>query len=269
MSIPLYRISQISSVWNALASDNRKYITRIYKERFFIMNWIKKQRKHLRLWVQVLFTALTNGYVIGFTEGKIYRGTSKKLCVPGLNCYSCPGAVGSCPIGSLQAVIGSKNYKFSFYVIGFLMIFGSLMGRFVCGWLCPFGLVQDLLHKIPFVKKIKKVPFDRYLRYLKYVILVVFVIAMPLLLVGESGYGKSMVLQADLSVRHTARRYSACCKKSGTSACHRLFIWVESQHPCHSSYFIYNDIPPILQVFMSTWCDLWYFQPVFTLPLRD
>ena len=37
MSIPLYRISQISSVWNALASDNRKYITRIYKERFFIM----------------------------------------------------------------------------------------------------------------------------------------------------------------------------------------------------------------------------------------
>ena len=105
------------------------------------MNWIKKQRKHLRLWVQVLFTALTNGYVIGFTEGKIYRGTSKKLCVPGLNCYSCPGAVGSCPIGSLQAVLGSKNYKFSFYVIGFLMIFGSLMGRFVCGWLCPFGLV--------------------------------------------------------------------------------------------------------------------------------
>ena len=189
MSIPLYRISQISSVWNALASDNRKYITRIYKERFFIMNWIKKQRKHLRLWVQVLFTALTNGYVIGFTEGKIYRGTSKKLCVPGLNCYSCPGAVGSCPIGSLQAVLGSKNYKFSFYVIGFLMIFGSLMGRFVCGWLCPFGLVQDLLHKIPFIKKIKKVPFDRYLRYLKYVILVVFVIAMPLLLVGESGYG--------------------------------------------------------------------------------
>ena len=80
---------------------------------------------------------------------------------------------------------------------------------------------------------------------------------------------KSMVLQADLSVRHTARRYSACCKKSGASACHRLFIWVEGQHPCHSSYFIYNDIPPILQVFMSTWCDLWYFQPVFTLPLRD
>lgn len=91
-----------------------------------------------------------------FYRGKNLPRHKQKLCVPGLNCYSCPGAIGSCPIGSLQAVLGSKNYKFSFYVIGFLMIFGSLMGRFVCGWLCPFGLVQDLLHKIPFVKRSKK-----------------------------------------------------------------------------------------------------------------
>nr|WP_229078922.1 4Fe-4S binding protein [Enterococcus avium] len=26
-----------------------------------------------------------------------------------------------------------------------------MVGRFVCGWLCPFGLIQDLLHKIPFI----------------------------------------------------------------------------------------------------------------------
>lgn len=153
-----------------------------------IKQQMKKQKKHLRLIIQVLFTALTNGYVLGFSKGKIYRGASKRICVPGLNCYSCPGAIGSCPIGSLQAVLNSKNYKFSFYVIGFLMIFGSLLGRFVCGWLCPFGLVQDLLHKLPF-RKIKKVPFDRQLRFLKYIILVVFVIAMPLLVVGKSGYG--------------------------------------------------------------------------------
>lgn len=153
------------------------------------MNWIKRQKQHVRLLVQILFTAVTNGYVLGFSKGKIYRGTSKRVCVPGLNCYSCPGAIASCPIGSLQAVLGSKNYRFSFYVIGFLMIFGSLLGRFVCGWLCPFGLIQDLLHKIPFVKKIQQVPFDRVLRKLKYVILAVFVIGMPLLLTGESGYG--------------------------------------------------------------------------------
>lgn len=153
------------------------------------MNLLKKQTKSLRLWVQVLFTALTNGYVLGFTKGKIYRGPSKTLCVPGLNCYSCPGAIASCPIGSLQAVLGSKNYTFSFYILGFLMVFGSLLGRFVCGWLCPFGLVQDLLHKVPLVKKIKQLPFDHYLRYLKYVILIVFVIGLPQLLVDESGYG--------------------------------------------------------------------------------
>lgn len=143
----------------------------------------------MRHTVQILFTAITNGYVLGFSQGKIYRGTSKRVCVPGLNCYSCPGAIGSCPIGSLQAVLNSKNYQVSFYVLGFLMIFGALLGRFVCGWLCPFGLVQDLLYKLPFVKKIKQVPFDRCLRKLKYVILVVFVIALPLLAVGESGYG--------------------------------------------------------------------------------
>lgn len=151
------------------------------------MKYIKKQISNLRLWVQVIFTALTNGYVLGFAKGKIYQGGSKQVCVPGLNCYSCPGAVGSCPIGSLQAVIGSRNFNVSFYVIGFLMIIGSLMGRFVCGWLCPFGLIQDLLHKIP-IKKIQKVPGDRYLRYLKYVVLAVFVIGMPLLLTGKSGY---------------------------------------------------------------------------------
>ena len=100
--------------------------------------------------------ALTNGYLIGFVKGKIFTGKTKQLCVPGLNCYSCPGALGSCPIGSLQATLGSRDYKFAFYVVGFLMIVGALVGRFVCGWLCPFGLIQDLLYKIPFVKKLRK-----------------------------------------------------------------------------------------------------------------
>lgn len=153
------------------------------------MGKIHKVTDRVRLCVQILFTALTNGYAIGFLEGKIYQGDSKKICVPGLNCYSCPGAIASCPIGSLQAVLGSSRYQFSFYVIGVLMVVGSLMGRFVCGWLCPFGLVQELVYKMPFVKKIKKVPFDRQLRYLKYVIFVVFVVGMPILITGIGGIG--------------------------------------------------------------------------------
>ncbi len=149
----------------------------------------KKTSEWPRHRFQAIWALLTNSYLIGFVQGKIYKGKLKNLCVPGLNCYSCPGAVGSCPIGSLQAVIGNWNFKFAFYVAGFLVFVGALIGRFVCGWLCPFGLVQDLLHKIPFPKKIKTFRGDKLLRKLKYVILAVFVILMPLYLVDIMDQG--------------------------------------------------------------------------------
>lgn len=149
----------------------------------------KKTGEWPRHGVQALWALLTNSYLLGFAQGKIYRGKLKNLCVPGMNCYSCPGALGSCPIGSLQAVIGSWNFKFAFYVTGFLVFVGALAGRFVCGWLCPFGLIQDLLHKIPFPKKLQSFPGDKLLRKLKYVILLVFVILLPLFLVDVMGQG--------------------------------------------------------------------------------
>lgn len=139
--------------------------------------------------MQALWALLTNSYLIGFVQGKIYKGKLKNLCVPGLNCYSCPGAVGACPIGAMQAVIGSWNFKFAFYVAGFLVFIGALIGRFVCGWLCPFGLIQDLLHKIPFPKKPKTFRGDKLLCKLKYVILAVFVILLPMFLVDVLGQG--------------------------------------------------------------------------------
>lgn len=143
-------------------------------------------RRHLFQGAWFLFT---NSYFQGFKTGKIYSGDLKKFCLPGMNCYSCPGAKGACPIGALQAVLGNGKYKFSYYVLGFLLFIGGLVGRFVCGWLCPFGLVQDLLHKIPFYKKIDSFKLDKYLRKLKYVILLVFVILLPLFLVDILGQG--------------------------------------------------------------------------------
>lgn len=139
--------------------------------------------------VQILWAFLSNSYLAGFAKGKIYQGKLKNLCVPGLNCYSCPGALGSCPVGAMQAVVGSWNFKLTFYVAGFLMFTGALTGRFVCGWFCPFGLIQDLLHKIPFPKKIGIFPGDRFLRKLKYVIFLVFVILMPMFVVDLLGQG--------------------------------------------------------------------------------
>ncbi|MEG2731898.1 MAG: 4Fe-4S binding protein [Clostridium sp.] len=150
----------------------------------------RKKSNRYRHWIQAAWFALTNGYAVGFLEKKIYRGKSKMICVPGLNCYSCPGALSACPIGALQSVIDSSKFQFSCYIFGFLMLFGSIFGRFICGWLCPFGLFQDLIYKIPLMNKKKNMPGHRYLKYLKYVILVVFVIVLPITVVGITGMGQ-------------------------------------------------------------------------------
>ena len=109
------------------------------------------------------------------------------VCVPGLNCYSCPAASGACPIGSFQAVVGSSKFRFSYYITGILILLGVLLGRFICGFLCPFGWFQELLHKIP-TKKFSTKRL-RPLTYLKYIILVVTVFLLPLLVVNELGLG--------------------------------------------------------------------------------
>lgn len=149
----------------------------------------KSTKEWKRHGIQALWTLLTNSYAAGFVQGKIYKGSLKQLCVPGLNCYSCPGALGSCPIGAMQSVIGSRNFQFAFYAAGFLMFIGALTGRFVCGWLCPFGLVQDLLYKIPFPRKPAAFRGDRLLRKAKYLILAVFVILLPMFAVDILGQG--------------------------------------------------------------------------------
>ncbi len=151
------------------------------------------KRQKVRTAIQLCWTALSNGYLIGFAKGKIYGGSLKNLCVPGLNCYSCPGALGACPIGALQATLGSRNFKFAFYVLGFLLLFGAFFGRVVCGFLCPFGLIQDLIYKIPVPKswrKRKLLPGDRFLKWLKYILLALFVILLPMVVVDVVGQGK-------------------------------------------------------------------------------
>lgn len=142
---------------------------------------------HVRGWIQAVATILTNIHLPNFFKGEIYRGNAKTVCVPGLNCYSCPAAAGACPIGAFQAVVGSSKFKFSYYITGFLILAGVLLGRFVCGFLCPFGWFQELLHKIPF-KKISTRKL-KPLRFIKYGILLVFVILLPILVTNQLGMG--------------------------------------------------------------------------------
>ena len=137
-------------------------------------------REHGRRYTQLIAALLYNFNLTGFATGKIYKGNLKGACVPGLNCYSCPGAAFACPLGSLQGAIQKTSYKFPVYMLGTLLLFGVLFGRFICGFLCPFGLIQELIGKLPF-PKLKKSRVTRALSYLKYVILAGFVVVIPLI----------------------------------------------------------------------------------------
>ena len=141
----------------------------------------------VRGWIQAGATLLTNIHLPNFFRGGIYQGKGKSVCVPGLNCYSCPAASGACPIGSFQAVVGSSKFGFSYYITGFLILLGVLLGRFICGFLCPFGWLQELLHKIPS----KKLSTKRLkpLTYLKYIVLLLAVVLLPALAVNDVGMG--------------------------------------------------------------------------------
>lgn len=140
-----------------------------------------------RGWIQAGAILLTNIHLPNFLKGGIYQGKGKSVCVPGLNCYSCPAASGACPIGAFQAVVGSSKFRFSYYITGFLILIGVLLGRFVCGFLCPFGWFQELLHRIP-TRKLSTSKL-KPLTYIKYVVLLVMVVLLPILITNDVGMG--------------------------------------------------------------------------------
>ena len=148
---------------------------------------VSQTMSRFRGWIQAGATLLTNLHLPNFLKGGLYQGAGKTVCVPGLNCYSCPAASGACPIGAFQAVAGSSKFGFSYYITGFLILVGVLLGRFVCGFLCPFGWLQDLLHKIPG----RKISTGRLkpLTYMKYAVLIGTVILLPALMTNDVGMG--------------------------------------------------------------------------------
>ena len=144
------------------------------KKKNALKNLLPTRRRLVQLYTALLY----NAHLKGFINGSIYTGNVKALCLPGLNCYSCPGAVGSCPLGAMQNAVSSANVRTPYYVVGIVMLMGIIFGRTICGWLCPMGMLQDLLYKIP-TPKVKKGPVTRALSWLKYVILIVFVLVIP------------------------------------------------------------------------------------------
>lgn len=156
-------------------------------------NRLKKQDL-LRKTVQFGALLATNLHLSGWVNGTIYTGASKVAMIPGLQCYSCPSSVLACPAGSLQSILATPNFwgmlatgrpdaLIVVAVLGFISLVGLLAGRFACGWFCPFGLLQEILYKIP----LPKLRFQDSLRPAKYALLFILVLGLPAFLRPVSG----------------------------------------------------------------------------------
>jgi polyferredoxin len=144
-------------------------------------------KQYKRLLAQFGFFLLQNPFLGNFVSGQIYRGELKRICTPGLNCYSCPAATVSCPMGAAQLFFSGVRHSIGLYITGFLLTLGVIFGRFICGFVCPMGLLQDLLYRIRTPKIMLRL---RFLRYMKYVVLLLFIIILPMVIRHElSGLG--------------------------------------------------------------------------------
>ncbi|MBF0384263.1 MAG: 4Fe-4S binding protein [Candidatus Omnitrophica bacterium] len=131
--------------------------------------------QNIRAFIQWISLIGSNSY-LGFLKTKqVYQGALKSSCVPFLNCHSCPSALFSCPIGTIQHFM--TIHKFPYLVSGYLAAVGISVGALPCGWLCPFGLIQDLLYKINSVK----IKIHEKLTVLRYYSLIFLVIFFPLM----------------------------------------------------------------------------------------
>jgi polyferredoxin len=137
--------------------------------------------------VQIVSLLLVNGHFKTLLSGGLYGGKLKSVCIPVLNCHSCPFALTACPIGMLQQflALGIRQGLSGFlYILGLIGLPAVFLGRFFCGWVCPFGFLQDLI----FVKKFK-LPFPHWLKYLRYVLLFGFVLIFPVVFTNQLGMG--------------------------------------------------------------------------------
>ncbi|MGC9317384.1 MAG: 4Fe-4S binding protein [Armatimonadota bacterium] len=101
------------------------------------------------------------------------------VCFPALNCWACPTAGVACPLGALQNSMPALRVSLlaPLYILGSMLAASALIGRAMCGWLCPFGLVQDLLARVR--KRHWRLP--RWAGYSKYVMLLGLALIIPYL----------------------------------------------------------------------------------------
>jgi len=137
-----------------------------------------------RLSAQLIGLVALNSY--------FWSPAGKAVCLPVLNCHACTVSATACPIGSITAFALMRRVPF--YIIGMLGIVGLSVGRAFCGWLCPFGLLQDALYRL----RTRKLRLPRAVNWLKYALLSALVIALPTA-VGAGGADRTSIRVVDES----------------------------------------------------------------------
>jgi polyferredoxin len=143
---------------------------------------VKNQKKDLiRLAVQIFFLALI--ILISVNNFRSEQGLAPLL-------IGSPSLHAVCPFGGVVTIytyftegafiqkIHQSAFTLMWLVLGLTLLFGPVF----CGWICPFGTVEEFIGKIGkkiFKKKYNNfipLKFDRLLRYLRYVILTLVVV---------------------------------------------------------------------------------------------
>jgi polyferredoxin len=125
---------------------------------------------------------------LGFKINTFFNGKTG-FCYPFFYCHSCPAASAACPIKAVEESLhngfleGKINLKLLLYPLVTIGLIGTISGRFVCGWVCPIGLLQRVtgkvarrLNKYPIVKKLGQHKIEPYLRYMKYFVFIGLVV---------------------------------------------------------------------------------------------
>ncbi|MCX7770232.1 MAG: 4Fe-4S binding protein [Proteobacteria bacterium] len=102
--------------------------------------------------IQIVSLISLNSYIKGFINRVNYGGALKRVCIPVINCWSCPSALTGCPIGAIEVYV--KSGQIPFIPLLYIIVPGLLLGRFFCGFICPAGFIQELIFRLK-TKKLK------------------------------------------------------------------------------------------------------------------
>jgi polyferredoxin len=108
---------------------------------------------------------LTSNFTV-FTVNSVFFGA---VCLPVIHCNACPLTWFACPIYTISEFL--QFHAVPWLALGLIAAFGVLVGRLFCGWICPMGLLQELLDLVP----TPKLKLPRFLRWLKYAFLFISV----------------------------------------------------------------------------------------------